>query len=140
VEVPPHLQKPESWLYRDAVIAFNSGKVLAALFYLRTLIEQFARRLTGLTGRATGEEILDAYYTILPSEHKDYMPSLREWYDKLSEALHSARQDAALFEAAKPAAEKHFEIRKVFNMPEPKPVEEAKPAAAGKEEKLSTAL
>jgi hypothetical protein len=133
VEVPPYLQKPESWLYRDAVVAFNSGKVLAALFYLRTLIEQFARRLTGTAGRATGEDILDAYYKLLPPEHKDHMPSLREWYDKLSEALHSARPDAALFEAAKPAIENHFEIRKVFNMPEPKPAEEAKPAGVSEE-------
>jgi hypothetical protein len=120
VEIPPYISKPESGYFRDAVIAFNSGKVLAGLFYLRTFVEQFARRITGMAGRATGDEILDAYYKGLPSEHKDRMPSLREWYDKLSDALHSARADAVLFEAAKSAIEKHFQIRNVYDIPESK--------------------
>jgi len=118
VELPSHIPKDESKHYRDALIAFNSGKLLAALFYLRTFVEQFARRLTGLTGRVMGEEILDAYYAKLPSPTKDQMPSLREWHDKLSEALHAAREDAPLFETGKAAIDKHFEIRKVFGIPE----------------------
>lgn len=118
VELPKYIPETESSFYRDAIIAFNTGKVLAALFYLRTFIEQFARRLTGMTGRATGEEILDAYYLKLPVPTKDQMPSLREWYDKLSEALHLAKDDAALFEAAKTATDKHFDIRRVFNIRE----------------------
>jgi len=131
VEVPKYIPKTESWFYRDAVIAFNSGKVLAALFYLRTFIEQFARRITGQIGRATGEEILDEYYKTLPAPTKDQMPSLREWYDKLSEALHSANPDAALFETAKTQIDKHFDIRRVFNIPEMRPAGgEVKPAMA----------
>ena len=118
VEVPAYVPKVESWLYRDAVIAFNSGKVLAGLFYLRTFIEQFARRVTGLTGRVTGDEIMDQYYKALPSPNKDQMPSLREWYDKLSEALHSAKEDIALFETAKAQIEKHFDMRRVFEISE----------------------
>ena len=118
VELPKYIPETESSFYRDAIIAFNTGKVLAALFYLRTFIEQFARRLTGMTGRATGEEILDAYYLKLPVPTKDQMPSLREWYDKLSGALHLAKDDAALFEAAKTATDKHFDIRRVFNIRE----------------------
>ncbi len=130
VEVPAYVPAKESWLYRDAVIAFNSGKVLAALFYLRTFVEQFARRVTGLTGRATGEEILSEYYKTLPAPTKDQMPSLRGWYDKLSEALHSAREDSELFKAAKTEIDSHFDIRRVFKMSEQKPVEPemAKPA------------
>jgi hypothetical protein len=45
------------------------------------------------------------------------MPSLREWYDKLSEALHSAREGAPLFETAKAQIERHFDIRRVFKIP-----------------------
>ena len=121
VEVPAYLPKTESKFYRDAVIASNTGKILAALFYLRTFIEQFARRLTGLAGKATGDVILDAYYKTLPTIHADQMPSLREWYDKLSEAIHSAKEDAELFENAKLKIEEHFDIRRVFKMTEPKP-------------------
>jgi hypothetical protein len=128
VEVPHYVPKPESLFYRDAILAHNSGKTLAALFYLRTFVEQFARRVTGLTGRLTGDEILDKYYELLPSGQKDYMPSLREWYDKVSEALHGARADAVLFESAKTAIDKHFEIRKVYEMPETSPEKESNPA------------
>jgi len=49
------------------------------------------------------------------------MPSLREWYDKLSETLHSAREDATLFDTAKAEIEKHLDVRRVFSMPEKQP-------------------
>jgi hypothetical protein len=127
IEVPGYLPKIESKLYRDAVIAFNSGKTLAALFYLRTFVEQFARRITGTTGKATGDEILDAYYEKLEPKHADQMPSLREWYDKLSEAVHSASEDATLFENAKSEIEKHFDFRRIFGIPETKPKAEPVP-------------
>lgn len=132
VEIPNYIPKAESFFYRDAVIAFNSGKILAALFYLRVFVEQFARHITGLTGRVTGDEIMDAYYKTLPTPNKDQMPSLRDWYDKLSECLHAARQDAALFETAKVQIEKHFDMRRVFEIPERLP-EESKPAMAASE-------
>jgi hypothetical protein len=133
IETPAYIPNSELHHYRNAVLAFNSGKVLAALFYLRTFIEQFARRVTGRTGRATGEEILNDYYETLPSKTKDQMPSLREWYDKLSDALHSANPDSGLFETARTQIDKHFDIRRVFNIPEnaaPAASEEPKPAIA----------
>lgn len=116
VEVPKFIPNAEATFYRDSAIAFNSGKTLAALFYLRTFIEQFARRLTGRSGRVTGDQILDEYYKMLPVPVRDTMPSLREWYDKLSEALHAARADVSLFEEARTEIEKHFDIRRVFNV------------------------
>jgi hypothetical protein len=122
IEVPKFLPKLETPFYRDAVIAFNSGKTLAALFYLRTFIEQFGRRITGISGKATGDVIFDAYYKTLDAKHSDQMPSLRDWYDKLSESVHSAREDAALFESAKIEIEKHFDFRRIFGILEPKPV------------------
>ena len=99
---------------------------------MRVFIEQFGRRITGLTGRVSGDEIMDAYYKTLPTPNKDQMPSLRDWYDKLSECLHSARQDVALFETAKTQIEKHFDMRRVFEIPERLP-EESKPAMAASE-------
>jgi hypothetical protein len=116
VEVPKFIPKTESHLYRDAVIATNAGKTLAALFYLRTFIEQFARRRTGLRGKETGETIMNAYSKTLPLAQRDSMPSLGEWYDKLSGALHSAHADADLLTTATVAIDQHFDIRRVFRM------------------------
>lgn len=116
VEVPKFVPQKEEHYYSDAVVAFNSGKVLAALFYLRTFVEQFARRITGKAGRATGEEILDAYYESLPANLKSTMPSLREWYENLSVPIHAGRDDAEVFTKAREAIDKHFEIRRVFSM------------------------
>jgi hypothetical protein len=138
VEVPKFIPDKEEDYYSNAIVAFNSGKVLAGLFYLRTFVEQFARRVTEKTGRATGEEIMDAYYETLPAKTKDLMPSLREWYEKLSIPIHSGTDDIEVFSAALAAIDKHFEIRKVFNMSdtppqlakEVSPTEEAPPQNA----------
>lgn len=117
IEIPNYVPREERHWFRDAVIAFQTGKVLAALFYLRTFTEQFARRKTNLKeGRKTGDEIMAAYADTLPIGLRDSMPSLREWYDKLSEALHGAREDADLFEAARGNIEKHFDIRRVHEL------------------------
>ena len=118
VEVPKFIPDKEKHYYSDAIVAFNTGKVLAALFYLRTFVEQFARRVTGITGKVTGDKILDLYYETLPTKQADEMPSLREWYDKVSAPIHSGTDDTEVFNAAKAAIDKHFEIRKVFNMSE----------------------
>jgi hypothetical protein len=49
------LNKPSTRLGKD-----DAG------FYLRVFLEQFARRLTGLKGRVTGEEIISTYTNTLP--------------------------------------------------------------------------
>lgn len=69
-----------------------------------------------MTGRATGEEILDAYYETLRSNLKSEMPSLREWYENLSVPLHAGKDDAEVFTKAKEAIDKHFDIRRVFGL------------------------
>ena len=50
VILPSFIPKHEKHLFRDAVIAYQAGKFLAAVFYLRTFIEQFARRVAGIQG------------------------------------------------------------------------------------------
>ncbi len=126
VETVAFIPKKERDFLRDAIIANGSGKTLAGLFYLRTFIEQFGRRITGLRGRETGDEILSAYSDTLPEKLRDSMPSLAEWYGKLSVALHSADANEALFKEAQERIEKHFEIRKAMDIPE-KPTAVAKP-------------
>lgn len=118
VEVPNFIPKKEAEFLRDAVIANGSGRTLAGLFYLRTFIEQFGRRVTGISGKATGSEILSEYAKTLPSHLRDSMPSLAEWYDKLSAAIHAANPDEGLFKEAQVKIEKHFEIRKAMSIPE----------------------
>jgi len=117
VELPKFIPKEEQKWFRDGVIAFQSGKVLAALFYLRTFIEQFARRKTGTLGdKMTGDEILTAYAGTIPINFRETMPSLAEWYDKLSAAIHTATEDAALFDVAREKIEEHFDIRRVHKL------------------------
>ena len=116
--MPAFIPKAERKWYRDALIAENSSKTLAALFYLRTFIEQFARRQTKISGRMTGTEIMNAYNELLPEPQRSMMPSLREWYDKLSECIHGAKEDAVLFEKAREEIVHHFDIRRVHRIPE----------------------
>lgn len=118
VDVPNYIPKIESKYFRDALIAMNSGKTLAAFIYLRTFIEQVARRVTGMKKRETGDAILAEYGSRLPQKYRDLMPSLREFYGKISEALHDAREDVELFKSAIEQIQRHFEIRKVFDIPE----------------------
>jgi hypothetical protein len=118
VILPKYLPKIEARFMSDAIVGFNAGKKLAGLFYLRTFLEQFARRITGLRGRATGEEIMDAYAATLPVAHRDHMPSFRSLYEQLSGALHDAREDDQLFESVKGDIDRHFDIRRVFNIME----------------------
>jgi hypothetical protein len=118
VEAAPYIAKKEAHLFRDAIIANGAGKTLAGLFYLRTFIEQFGRRITGITDKQTGDQILSEYAKTIPLNLRDSIPSLAEWYDKLSAAIHSANPDEELFKNAQGKIEKHFEIRKAMDIPE----------------------
>lgn len=125
IATPNYVPKRERNLFRDALIASHGGKTLAALFYLRCFIEQFARRQTGMTGKATGDVIMAAYAATLPPAQRDLMPSLKQQYDSLSEAIHAVREDAELFERSRKDVEKHFEIRRVFEIPDYVPTHQA---------------
>jgi len=116
VEVPTDVPREESDFLRSARIAFNTGNVLAALFYLRTLVEQFARRMTNTTGRMTGDVLMSKYSATLPDELRGRMPSFGEWYEKLSEALHEARDDEELYRAAEENILHHFELRRAARL------------------------
>jgi hypothetical protein len=117
VEIHSSLPKKEGKWFRDAIVAHQSGKTLAGLFYLRTFIEQFARRMTGMLDiKETGDTILSAYSEGLHPKVRDSAPSLREWYEKLSEAIHGAKDDASLFDSAKEKVEEHFEFRRLYKL------------------------
>jgi hypothetical protein len=125
VDLPRYLPKKEMPFFSDAIVAFNAGKKLAGLFYLRTFLEQFARRITGMRDRVAGDDLMEAYAATLPAAHRDHMPSFREWYDKLSDAIHAAKEDDALFDEARSEIDRHFDIRRVYRIPETEPKSEA---------------
>lgn len=79
-DVQANLPDPEVSFFRDAVLAHQSGKTLAGLFFLRTFTEQFARRVIGEPGRRSGEEIMNAYNKTIPDAVRPMMPSLGECY------------------------------------------------------------
>jgi hypothetical protein len=110
-EVQANLPDPEVSFFRDAVVAHQSGKTLAGLFFLRTFTEQFARRVIGESGRRSGEEIMDAYNKTLPDAIRPMIPSLGDCYGRLSEALHAGRGDDALFDEMRGRIEQHFDFR-----------------------------
>ncbi len=118
IEIPAFIPEKEKRLYRDAIIANSAGKTLAATFYLRCFVEQFARRVTGMEGRHTGEEIMSAYAKTLPVRLRDDLPSLKECYEQLSVPIHDARDDADLFKKALESIESHFDIRRALKVAE----------------------
>lgn len=118
VEVPSYIPTKEPNWYSDAVTSLNDGKPLAALLYLRTFIEQFARRVTKSPGIGTGSEIMSTYSNTLPAQHRDSMPSLHDWYEKISASLDSGQEDVDLFREAREQIDHHFDIRRVYRIPE----------------------
>jgi hypothetical protein len=116
VELPAYIKGPEEQFYEGAIVAFQTGRTLAAAFYLRTFIEQFARRVSALEGRLAGDEIMEAYASKIPQELRSVMPSLRDWYAKLSEDIHAARGDKSLFTAALDGINRHFDMRRAFGL------------------------
>src|SRR5215831_1172996 len=106
VELPPFIPKQEQKWFRDAIITFQSGKILAGLFYLQTFVEQFARRKTGIqNANRTADVIFSAYADSIPDNLRSTMSSLRDCYDKLSEAVQSDQEDKELFVSVREAIE-----------------------------------
>ena len=103
---------PEDRFYRDAVIAFNTGRTLASLFYLRTLIEQYLRRVLAVDKdeKIRGEDLAKDYRKLL--KEKKFPPqldTLGNTYNSLSSAIHAACDDEELYTKARVDIEKHFE-------------------------------
>ena len=66
--------------------------------------------------KATGDEQGDAYQSTLPQDFKSRFPSLKDVYGKLSAAIHSADENAALFDDSCSKVKKHFEARRLFEI------------------------
>ncbi len=117
IESPKSLPKSLRKYYSAAVLAFHSGQMLPALFMLRTLIEQHMRAsvLAELKVRR-GDELCEAYKSLLPDDFKARFPSLADTYQNLSGALHEAREDRALFESELEKVHEHFDAVFLFKL------------------------
>ncbi len=113
VQVPPCIPKDQKDFYSQAVIAFNCGQFLPALFVLRTLIEQHMRAATGLTD-LRGDELCDAYNKTLENDFKARFPSFKEIYGNLSDAMHRADPNESLFKSELERVVLHFEALMLY--------------------------
>ena len=116
IEIPRYVPKQVRKYYQGAVLAFNCGAQLPALFMLRTTIEQYMRHATnaGQT-RISGDALADAYAQTLHSDFNSRYQSLKPVYLALSDAIHSARDhDQLLFQSEQEKVLKHFEAKEMF--------------------------
>lgn len=116
IDVPTYIPREQRRFYSGAVIAYNSGQFLPALFMLRTLIEQHMRA-TVEDKSLRGDDLCEAYAATLERDFKDRFPSFGEVYAELSEAIHEARDDEGaeeLFRLERGRIELHFRAKAVF--------------------------
>lgn len=117
IQTPEFIPSESAKYYRNSKIAFNTGFGLAALLYLRTMIEQYMRSVTKKDGRITGEDLAEEYAKTLPPEFRSRYVSFADVYQKLSNAIHTANEDAELFENAISDVEKHLEAKPFYMVP-----------------------
>lgn len=120
VEVPDFIPASQEKFYSQALIAFNSGQTLPALFMLRTLIEQYMRAELASSAPADanyealrGDALCDKYADLLDGGFKQEYPSLKDVYGKLSGALHRADANESLFESEIQRTRLHFQAKKL---------------------------
>jgi hypothetical protein len=114
-EIPGRIRK----YYSGAVIARNAGQVLAGNFLLRCLIEQYVRLFAP---EERVDDCLSAYAATLPDDFKSRFPSLTTPYGDLSVDIHCAKGSAKVFEEAISLIDKHFDAKRVCEIPNTPPV------------------
>lgn len=126
VLVPDFIPKEQRKFYRNALIVREANFILAAVMYLRTLIEQHFYQVIPKAeieaikkkGSPRGDELAELYAKTLPKGFPSDFPSLRKAYDDLSEVLHRGKEDdeaSKKFASVKSDVEKHFDALRVFN-------------------------
>jgi len=115
VVVPSFIPRSVRQYYGRAIVAFQSGETLAAIFLLRVLIEQYARDKSNDKDSKV-EPLIDEYMAGLPDDFKARFPSLREYWEKLSIAIHTANESEELFQEACSKIERHFDAKRLFEI------------------------
>jgi hypothetical protein len=115
VDTPKYLPKEFSKFISDALIAFNSGHILAGLFFLRVFIEQYTKKVVN-DDTLKADETIQKYAEGLPTDFKERFPSLMSIYSKLSGAIHNANADEDLFNESLRDIREHFDAKRVFKI------------------------
>lgn len=110
VDVPKCIPKEEKKFFSDAIISKNAGKPLAALFYLRTFVEQYLRRITDESGKSDGIRLAETYHSMLDEDFPSKFRCMRTVYEDLSAKIHAAEDDLETFEKCHDALVKHFNM------------------------------
>jgi hypothetical protein len=122
IEIPNFIPKQHAKNFRNALIANHAGQTLAGIFLMRVFVEQFWKSIPEVAAvvndnpRPTGDELGEAYKATLPPAFKERFPTLAEVYGSLSEAMHSASEDAELFAKCHAQIIEHFDARRVFKL------------------------
>jgi hypothetical protein len=114
---PKVIPKTIRHFYCGAVVAYQSGQTLAAIFMLRTVIEQWARSQLQKPPEQ-GDNLMDEYMGSLPKDFNDRFPSMRALYDDLSADMHGAVGSAELFVRAPEQIVEHFDARRIYKLPD----------------------
>lgn len=114
VEVSNFLPKDQKKFIKKSVIAFNSGEILAALFFQRTFLEQFVRIATNDLHTRELEKVFEIYKGMLPEKFNSLWPSLGAIYSRISEDLHAANPSKENYFTSKSEIETHFEALHLF--------------------------
>ncbi len=85
--VPPRVRR----FFEKAIMQAMCGEHLAALFFLRTVIEQHARDVTKDRVTRIVDEVMQAYAATLPLKVREFAPSFSDIYNRLSVKIHNAR-------------------------------------------------
>lgn len=116
VVVSKIIPKNQKKFFSDAIIAYNSGQILAGKFLLRTFIEQYVREVTENKTSRDIDVLLEKYAEVLPKDFRDRFPSLADIYSRLSVDVHKADSTPELFVECQLLIEEHFEAKKVFKL------------------------
>jgi hypothetical protein len=122
ITVEKDIPKNHSKHISDAKLAFNSGHILAGLFFLRVFIEQYAKSVVNVVNidKLKTDEIIKLYADSLPTDFKDRFPSLYKIYSDLSISIHNATADEQLFSKCISDISDHFEAKRIFKIKDSK--------------------
>lgn len=117
IQIIDAIPKKQMGYYSSAIIAFNSGQVLPALFMLRTFIEQFVRAEVSEEHQESEnnmEQLFDQYKAKCLDGFNERHPPLYVVYGKLSAAMHTANASERLFGKCRDDIETHFKGRQHY--------------------------
>lgn len=113
VEVPKVIPKEVAKYWSNAIVAFQSGQVLAGLFFLRVLIEQQGQ-IVSKGQSLKGDKAIEFYMSTLLDEVKEKFPSFVKIYEELSYAIHTADENEKLFYSCLDDIEAHYQAKQLY--------------------------